>query len=259
MGCPVCGRGPGRVLALPWSLLLARTGAAIAKVDDTHQTDDDGAQHREPRSRRKIARGHFWIGGQAVHLGFVHQEIKRIQPAEDFFIRPVQVSAFLSRGLELFNPFLRAFAQLGDGAELNRLGWTRFRAGRLQAALHPVITEGALLCGARCRIHFDDAKGTSRNTVAAAVASVRLDYDSIEFSADDGAGWTNFKTRGLHAVFADIAHQQPAAVFPVIGKLLDEFDVTPVDAVEPARVIVAVAAERVFATVSGGKLVPFLA
>src|SRR5262249_29733678 len=126
---------------------------------------------------------------------------------EDFFIGAIEVHALLARLVELLHSFLRTLAQLADGAELNRLGRAGLRTRRLQTSLHPVIAESALLCGARRRIHFDDAEGTSRNTVAAAVASVRLDYDSIEFSADDGAGWTNFKTGGLHAVFADIAHQ----------------------------------------------------
>ena len=42
-------------------------------------------------------------------------------------------------------------------------------------------------------------------------------------------------------------------------ELLDELDVPPVDAVEPARVVVAVAAQRVDAAVGAGKLVPLLA
>jgi hypothetical protein len=43
-------------------------------------------------------------------------------------------------------------------------------------------------------------------------------------------------------MLADVAHQQPAAVLPFFSELLDELDVTPVDAVETARIVVAVSA-----------------
>ena len=60
-------------------------------------------------------------------------------------------------------------------------------------------------------------------------------------------------------MLADVAHHQPAAVLAVLGELLDELDVPPVDAVELRGVVVAVAAQRVHAAVGAGQLVPLLA
>src|SRR5262249_24714536 len=60
-------------------------------------------------------------------------------------------------------------------------------------------------------------------------------------------------------MLADVAHQQPAAVFPILRELLDELDVAPVNAVELARVVVTVATQCVDAAVSARKLVPFFA
>src|SRR5213079_2209759 len=69
----------------------------------------------------------------------------------------------------------------------------------------------------------------------------------------------NFQASRMNAVFAHIAHQEPAAVLPVLSELLDEFDVTPVDSVKLARVVVTVAAQSVQPTVSTGELIPLFA
>jgi hypothetical protein len=60
-------------------------------------------------------------------------------------------------------------------------------------------------------------------------------------------------------VLAHVAHQEPAAVLAVLSELLDELHVTPVNAVEAARVVVAVAAQGVHAAVGAGELIPFFA
>ena len=58
---------------------------------------------------------------------------------------------------------------------------------------------------------------------------------------------------------AHVAHHQPASVLAVFGKLFDELDVPPMDAVELAGVVVAVATQRVHPAIGAGQLVPFLA
>ena len=63
----------------------------------------------------------------------------------------------------------------------------------------------------------------------------------------------------MNAVFAHIAHQEPAAVLPVFSELLNKLHVTPVDSVELARVVVTVAAQSVQPTVSTGELIPLFA
>src|SRR6185436_5092917 len=125
--------------------------------------------------------------------------------------------------------------------------------------LEPVVAEGALLRGARHRVHLDDAERTGRNAVPAAIAGVRLNHHRIELRSNDGAGGAHLETAGLDAVLADVAHQEPASVPPVLAELLDESHMTPVDAVESARVVVAVAAQRVQPAVGAGQLIPLLA
>src|SRR5207237_3902337 len=105
----------------------------------------------------------------------------------------------------------------------------------------------------------DHAKGAGADAVAAAVADVRLDDDGVELRADDGAGRAHLEAAGLHAVLANVGHQQPAPLAAVRRELLDEPHVAPVDAVEPPRVVVAVAGERVGAAVGSRELVPLLA
>jgi hypothetical protein len=46
---------------------------------------------------------------------------------------------------------------------------------------------------------------------------------------------------------------------PGFGELLDEFDVAPVDAIKLAGVVVAVATQRIHATVGAGQLIPLFA
>src|SRR6202022_1543129 len=48
-------------------------------------------------------------------------------------------------------------------------------------------------------------------------------------------------------------------VLPVLGELLDELDVAPMDAIQPAGVVVAVPTQRVRAAVGAGQLIPLFA
>src|SRR5438067_9583527 len=74
---------------------------------------------------------------------------------------------------------------------------------------------------------------------------------------DDDGGY-HLEASCLDAVLADVAHHQPAAVVGAL-ELLDEADVPPVDAVQLAGVVVAVAGELADPAVRGRELVPFLA
>ncbi len=111
--------------------------------------------------------------------------------------------------------------------------------------MQPIVAERALLGESRDRVDVDDAERAGRNTVPAAVAGVGLNHDRIKLGAHDRAGRTNFEASRMHAVLAHVAHQQPAAVLAVFGELLDKFYMAPVDAVELARVVVAVAAQGI--------------
>src|SRR4029077_6381628 len=63
----------------------------------------------------------------------------------------------------------------------------------------------------------------------------------------------------VDAVLAHVPHHQPAWVLAVLAELLDELHVTPVDAVEPLRIVVAVPRQHATPAVRGRQLVPLLA
>src|SRR5439155_23022120 len=90
-------------------------------------------------------------------------------------------------------------------------------------------------------------------------AGVRLNNDGIELGPDDRVRRANFQASRMNAVFAHVAHQEPAAVLPVLSELLNKLHVTPVDSVKLARVVVTVAAQSVQPTVSAGELIPLFA
>src|SRR5436309_3388281 len=251
-------------------------GDAVKKVSDIHDSfllvhppfpDSDQRERAEHCGRRDRERatlfqtvaGKLRIGGQAVHFRVVHQQIERVQAAERAVrIVAVEPGAHFALRLELVHALLRAGAQLADGAELDRVGRTGFRAGGLEPDAHAVVTERALLRRARDHVHIDDAKGTAGDAGAAAVAHIRLDYHGVELGADDRAGRAHLDTAGLDAMLAHVAHHEPAAVVRAV-ELLDELDVPPVRAVELARVVVAVARHLRDAAVRRRELVPVLA
>src|SRR5213595_3056817 len=161
-------------------------------------------------------------------------------------------------GLELSDAFLGAGPQLGNRPELDRVGGTGLGARRLEAHLEPVVAQGALLGRARHRVDVDHAERARGNAGPAPVAHVGLDHHRVELGADDRAGGAHLQASRLDAVLAHVAHHQPAAVVGSL-ELLDEAHVPPVDAIQLAGVVVAVAGELPHTAVLGRELVPFLA
>jgi hypothetical protein len=86
-----------------------------------------------------------------------------------------------------------------------------------------------------------------------------LDDHRIEFGSDDCVGGADLETGGVHAVFTDIAHQQPATLTAIFGELLDKLYVTPVLAIETTGVVIAVAAKRIQTAIGAGQLIPLFA
>src|SRR5205807_10315490 len=134
-----------------------------------------------------------------------------------------------------------------------------FGAGGLEPHLHPVVAERALLGRARHRVDADHSERAGGDTVAAAIARVRLDHDRVELGSDDGAGRTHLEAAGPDAMLADVAHHQPSPLAAVGAELLDELHMPPVDAVELASVVIAVSGERAVAAVRRRELIPLLA
>src|SRR5689334_5923517 len=238
-----------------WPLLRA----AIAETDHSNETHQNRAERREPCPSFQIARRHLGIGRQAVNFRLVDQQVKGIQTAEHLLVGAVKVGALFAHLMQLLDALLCAHFELLDRAELDRLRRARLRARGLHAGLQTVVAERALLRRARSGVDVDHAERARRDAIAAAVACIGLNNDGVELGADDRAGRTDLQTRRLNAVFAYIAHQQPTTVFAVVGELLDELHVAPMNAVQRARVVVAVAGERGLTAVPAGELVPLLA
>src|SRR5690242_7957304 len=230
----------------------------LAQTDQGEDAEYRRARDRERGAFSQIARWERGLPGQPVHLRLVHEEVKRIEPAE----RALRVSA-VELGLdalrfELVDALVCARAQLDDRPELDRVRGARLRACGLEPYFEAVITERALLRGARHRVDVDHAERAGGDAGATSVADVGLDHHRVELGPDDGAGGAHLEAPGLDAVLAHVAHHQPAAVVRSL-ELLDEAHVSPVDAVQLAGVVVAVAAQLSDPPVPGRELVPFLA
>src|SRR5205809_943353 len=242
--------------APPGAALLVH--APLPQADERQHAQDGGARHREGGALGEVPRRQLWVPRQPVYLGFVDEEVERIEPAErPFRVGAVELGLHALR-LELVDALVGPRAQLGDRPELDRVRGAGLRARGLEPHLEPVVAERAFLRRTGHRVDIDDAERARGDARPAAVADVRLDHDGVELGPDDGTGGAHLQASCLDAVLAHVAHHQPAAVVRTL-ELLDEPDVPPVDAVQLAGVVVAVAAQLPDPAVLGGELGPFLA
>src|SRR5882724_1415724 len=232
---------------------------AVAEPGQPQQGQGDRPESREQRAADQVATRQLGIPRQTVDLGLVHDQVKGVEPAEHVLVRAVEPGTLLAEAVQLRNPGGRPLLELANRAELDRLGGTRLGAGRHHADLQPVVTQGALLGGPRDRVYIDHPKRTGGDAVATAVAGVGLDDDRVELGPDDCAGGADLEATRVRAVFAHVAHHEPASAFAVFGELLDELHVAPVNPVEPLGVVVAVAAHLMTAAIGRRQLVPLLA
>src|SRR3989454_1928572 len=231
---------------------------SLAQADERQHAEHRRARERERGALGQIARRERRFPREPVDLRLVHEEVERVEPPE----RPVGVGAIQlgldALRLELVDALVRPCPELRDRPELDRVGRARLGARGLEPHLEPIVAEGTFLRRARHRVHVDDAERTRGDARPASVADVGLDHDRVELGTNDGAGGTHLEASCLDAVLTDVAHHQPAAVVGAL-ELLDEADVPPVDAVQLAGVVVAVAAQLPDPAVLGRELVPFLA
>src|SRR6266852_3277799 len=246
-------------------------GDAVKKVSDTlihpplpeahdaQERHQGGAHGRQRGAREEVPRRELGVARQTVHLGLVRNEIERVQAAEHRLVGAIQPGARLPQHVQLLHPPLSPLLELADRPELNGLSGTRLCAGGHHTRLEPVVAQRALLRRSRCVVDVDHAERARGDAHTATVAHVRLNHDGVELGADDRAGGTHFEAGGAHAMLAHIAHHEPASAAAILAELLDELDVTPVDAVEPPGVVVTVARQLAPAPVGGGELVPLFA
>src|SRR2546428_2190800 len=239
--------------------VLGIAAPAVPEVDEARDSDGEGPEHRPDGRWLEVSRRDLWIRRQPVDLWPVHEEIERVEASEHLLVGAVQIRAALAGVLQLTQSSVRHFLEIDDGAEVDRPGRTGLGAGGLEAHLHAVVAERALLRGPRHRVDADDAEGAGPDAITTTVARIGLDDNRVQLGADDGARRAHLQAAGPHAMLADVAHHEPAPLATVRGELLDELHVPPVDAVEVPRVVVAIAAERAHSAVRRRQLIPLLA
>src|SRR5690606_39059387 len=246
------------LLALGSALRGQAVHAPLAQAHEPEQPHGRRTGSREGSRRYQVAARELRIGGQAVDLGLVHQEVEGIEPAEDRLVA-VDVGIGLPRFMELPPPLLSALAQFRDRPELDRLGRTGLGPSGGHPRLHPVVAERALHRRPGDRVDIGHPERAGADPGRAPVADVRLEHRGVELGADHRAGRADLEAAGLATVLADVAHHQPAALRAVLIELLDEPDVAPGGATQPPCVVIALTAEGVGPSGLGGKLVPLLA
>src|SRR6185437_4563461 len=141
--------------------------------------------------------------------------VEPLEPARVALVLHDPVGAVEIRGdsalAQLAYALLSALEQLVHRAELNGVRGTRLRARGLEAVLQAIVAQRALVrLAVPVARDVDHAERTRAHTVAASVADVLLHVHRIELGADDRAGGTRLETRCIHAVLADVAHEDPS-------------------------------------------------
>src|SRR6185312_17112596 len=153
--------------------------------------------------------------------------------------------------------------QIFELPKLDGFRWARLGAGRLQSRALSIRTESTLERAAIGFIFFHYTKGTSNNTVGAAIAYVRLNENRSKLHAYDCAGGTCFKAASYFAMLADIGRKAPCrqllggvTAAPDLRSILYKLYMTPCGMPDGHGVVIGISAplKAVFS-----QLVPFLA
>jgi hypothetical protein len=101
-----------------------------------------GDAHADPHVRQ-VPRGHHGVGWQPVYLGLALEEEERAVAADPVVrVAAVQPGVGNPGLVQLVQPRVRAFAQLVERAELDRVGGAGLGAGLLGADAEPVVAQG---------------------------------------------------------------------------------------------------------------------
>src|SRR5262249_44070078 len=122
----------------------------------------------------------------------------------------IEIGAGRALLVQLLNSPAGPCAQLVDRAELDRLGRAGFGARRDQAIALSVVAKRAFVSVPIIAAARDDAEGTGRHAVGAAVTDVRLNEDVAELILHDRVGGTRLLAGSRDAVLAGVAHHQPS-------------------------------------------------
>src|SRR6201996_6325976 len=248
------------------SLLKTSRGSLISSISVTvlsfeEKNGDSGKRERGRKAEEIIT---LQVRGastrpfrQIVDGGVVFEQEEGVQcTVFAGCFRAIQIGVGFTTGMQLFHTLFCVFAQLTYLAELDGLGRTTLSACGNEAILLAVITQCALVGATILFVAADHSERAANNAVCAAVADVLLHVNIAELVVDECAGRADLHTRCVLAVFANIAHHQPASDVALRVELLDEGDVPPCGIRESDGVVVAVTSP---VKAISRKLVPLLA
>src|ERR1051326_8823132 len=209
-------------ISQPGALSIATSLAARAEREHRTEADDERRPDRQERVDDDVALRKLRARRQVVRLRLREQEEERVEATQESLgVGAVQLRVLEAEALQRLHPLLGLRDEIIAEAELDRLRRARFGARRSEAVVNAVVTERALLGGARLLVERDDAERTRRHAVPAAVAHVLIDVDGAELRALNRARRTRVETPGVRAVLADVGHQEPRHVAGG-PRLLDE-------------------------------------
>src|SRR5262249_30692861 len=122
----------------------------------------------------------------------------------------VQVSSRNAAPVKFLHPLARPLTQLVERTELDRCRRTGLGASRDETVPLAVVTERTLVLVPVEGAAGYDAEETGSNAVGAAVEDVGLNIAVVEVVMNKGARRTRLLARCHDAVFADVAHHEPA-------------------------------------------------
>src|SRR5467141_3132036 len=141
------------------------------------------------------------------------QQEERVEAAEEAAaVGAVELCVLEAHPLQRLDALGGLGHQVVAEPKLDGVGGTGLGAGGPEAVVDAVVTEGALLGGARLLVERHDAERARGHAVAAAVADVLVDVDGAVLGPVDGAGGTRVETPRLRAVLADVGHEQPGEI-----------------------------------------------
>src|SRR5438876_4882319 len=102
---------------------------ASSEGEDGADADDERCADADERSRECAPLHALWVRGEPVDLWFVHEQIERVQPAQDLLIA-VEIGVGLALRVQLVNACMRLLPEIVSIAKDNRLRRAGLYAGR---------------------------------------------------------------------------------------------------------------------------------
>src|SRR6266404_1439586 len=146
-------------------------GPSLAPFPEREHDAEAYHQRRADRQQRvddDVALGQPGLLREVVGRRLGQEQEEGIEAAQEAAgVGAVELGVLEAQALERLHALGRLLHQVVAEAELDRLGRAGLGAGGPQAVVDAVVTEGALLRGARLLVEGDHAEGARRHAVAA--------------------------------------------------------------------------------------------